>query len=101
LAYTYKTIETIIQKNTKEKKIIKNDNSPITRELSRNDLVICVWYYAHRMNNFRKHLKNSSIMFGEVQDYFFVIKFQSRGLAYDHGLLWVKNAPQYNISPNE
>ncbi len=40
-------------------------------------------------------------MFGEVQDYFFVIKFQSRGLAYDHGLLWVKNAPQYNISPNE
>ncbi len=40
-------------------------------------------------------------MFGEVQDYFFVIKFQSRGVAYGHGLLWVKNAPQYNISPNE
>lgn len=53
------------------------------------------------MKFFQKHLKNSSIIFGEVQDYFFVIKFQSRGLAYDHGLLWVKNAQQYNISPNE
>ncbi len=46
-------------------------------------------------------MKNSSIMFGEVQDYFFVIEFHSRGLAHDHGLLWVKNAPQYNISSNK
>jgi hypothetical protein len=40
-------------------------------------------------------------MFGEIQDYFFVTKFQSRGLAHDHGLLWVKNASQYNISSIE
>jgi hypothetical protein len=25
-----------------------------------------VWYYAHRMNNFRKLFKNNFIMFGEV-----------------------------------
>jgi hypothetical protein len=31
-----------------------------------------VWYYAHRMNSFRKLFKNNSIMFGEVQDYFFM-----------------------------
>jgi hypothetical protein len=75
LAHTYKNTETIIRKNININKIIKNGNSPITKELARNDLVICVCYYAHTMNFFWKHLKNSSIIFGEVQDYFFVIKF--------------------------
>ncbi len=32
-------------------------------------------------------------MFGEVQDYFFVIEFQSGGLAHDLGLLRIKIAP--------
>jgi hypothetical protein len=40
-------------------------------------------------------------MFGEIQDYFFVTKFQSIGPAHDHGLPWIKDAPQYNISSNE
>jgi hypothetical protein len=83
-------LKQLFEKHTNKDKTIKNENSPTIGELARND-VIYVQYYAHRMNSFRKLLKNSSIMFGEVQDYFFVTKFQSRGLAHDHGLLWVKS----------
>ncbi len=36
-----------------------------------------------------------------MQDYFFVLEFQSGGLAHDHGLLWVQNVHQFDISSNE
>ncbi len=87
------TLKQLYEKNTNESKIIKNDNSSTIGEFARNDHVICVRYYAHKMNSFRKLLKNSSIMFSEIHDYFFVIEFELRGLAHDHGLLRVKNAP--------
>jgi len=86
------TLKQLYEKNTNESKIIKNDNSSTIGKLARNDHVICVRYYAHKMNSFRKLLKNSSIMFSEIQDYFFLIEFELRGLAHDHGLLRVKNA---------
>ncbi len=40
-------------------------------------------------------------MFSEIQNYFFVSEFQSGGLAHDHGLLWVQNVHQFDISSNE
>jgi hypothetical protein len=83
-------LKQLYEKHTNKNIIIKNDNSPTIGELVRND-AIYVRYYAHRMNNFRNFLKNKSIMFGEVQDYFFVTNFQSGSPAHDHGLLWVKS----------
>jgi hypothetical protein len=36
-----------------------------------------------------------------VKYYFFIIKFQSRGLPHDHWLLWVQNAPTFGVSKSE
>jgi hypothetical protein len=33
--------------------------------------------------------------------FFFKTKFQEGGLPYDHGLLWVQNAPTFGVSKNE
>lgn len=38
---------------------------------------------------------------GEIADYFYRIEFQQRGSPHIHGLFWVKDAPQYEKSPNE
>jgi hypothetical protein len=60
-----KTLLQLYKKHTNKKTIIKNGNSPIVRRLTKNDLIIiCVRYYANRMNNFRKLFLNSSIMLG-------------------------------------
>jgi hypothetical protein len=32
---------------------------------------------------------------------FFLIEFQTCGLPYDHGLLWIENAPHFGVSSNE
>jgi hypothetical protein len=52
------------------------------------------------MNNFCKLFKNKYILFGQVVDYFFITKFLSRRLVHDHGLLWVRNVLQFDISSN-
>jgi hypothetical protein len=37
----------------------------------------------------------------KVEDYFLITKFQYGGLAHDHGLIWIKDAPQFDNSMNE
>jgi len=32
---------------------------------------------------------------------FFLIEFQTCGLPYDRGLLWIENAPRFGVSSNE
>jgi len=39
-------------------------------------------------------------IFGKVNDFYFVAKFQNRN-EHDHGLLWIKDAPIYGIDSNE
>ncbi len=34
-------------------------------------------------------------------DFFFIIEFQNCGSEYDHGLLWIKDAPIYGINTYE
>ncbi len=34
-------------------------------------------------------------------DIYIVIEFQNRGNKHDHGLLWMKNAPMYEVDTNE
>jgi hypothetical protein len=50
------------------------------------------------MNCFQKLF---NVLFCEIQDFFFVTRFQSGGLAHDHGLLWVQSVLQFGISSNE
>jgi hypothetical protein len=42
------------------------------RDFVRNDPSICVQYYEHRMNCFHKLFKKIEILFGKVEDYFFI-----------------------------
>jgi hypothetical protein len=35
------------------------------------------------------------------QTIFFLVEFQTCGLPYDHGLLWIENAPRFGVSSNE
>jgi hypothetical protein len=37
-------------------------------------------------------------LFGQVKDYFIVIKFQVGRLIHDHGLLWLTHAPKFEVS---
>jgi hypothetical protein len=51
---------------------MENKNLPNIKDLVKNDLVICVHYYEHRMNNFRTLLKSNNLLFGEINDYVFI-----------------------------
>jgi hypothetical protein len=53
------------------------------------------------MNSFQRLLKTNNVSFGEINNYFFITKFQSTHLAHDHGLLWSKNALKSGISIDE
>jgi hypothetical protein len=53
------------------------------------------------MNNFCRLLKNIDILFGQIVKKKFMTKIWYGGLVHDHGLLWVKNVPQFNILSNQ
>jgi hypothetical protein len=55
---------------------MKEDDSLSIRELVKNDHVTYARYYEHRINSFRKLIRNTNIIFGKVKDYFFITKFQ-------------------------
>ncbi len=55
---------------------MKEDDSLSIRELVKNDHVTYAHYYEHRINSFRKLIRNTNIIFGKVKDYFFITKFQ-------------------------
>jgi hypothetical protein len=42
-------------------------------------------------------IQNINLMFSQVKDFFYITKFQSRSLPYDHGLLWIENDPRYGV----
>jgi hypothetical protein len=44
-------------------------------------------------------MKDNSIL-GHLLDFIFVTKLQSHGSQHDHGLLWVANAPIYDLDSN-
>jgi hypothetical protein len=45
-------------------------------------------------------MKDSSIFWAFILDFFFVTKFQSHGSQHDHGLLWVTNSSIYGLDSN-
>ncbi len=44
-------------------------------------------------------MKATNMLFGEF--FFFLIEFQTCGLPYGHGLLWIENVPHFDVSSNE
>jgi hypothetical protein len=53
------------------------------------------------MNNFRKLIRNTNLIFSQVKDYFFITEFQSISLPCDHGLLWIETDPRNGVFQNE
>jgi hypothetical protein len=40
-------------------------------------------------------------IFGQISNFYLVIKFQNCGSEHNHGLLWIKYAPMYGVHTNE
>jgi hypothetical protein len=53
------------------------------------------------MATFHNLLKKDSSIFGKVDDFYFVTKFQNRRTEHAHDLLWIKNGPTYDVDSNE
>jgi hypothetical protein len=51
----------------------KNDESLDIKEFIKNDPITCTCYYEHKMNSFRKLIRNTNLIFSQVKDYFFHI----------------------------
>jgi len=79
----------------------KNKDLPNMKDLVKNDLIIYVHYYEHRMNSFQNNNNNNNFLFGEINDFFKLKKFQSITLSHDHALLWCKNVSRFGIFTNE
>ena len=65
-------------------------------ELIQKDPVTCARNFEHMMQLFiYNFIKGSNHPIGEVDDFFYRVEFQQRGLPHIHGLFWIKNAPEY------
>jgi hypothetical protein len=93
------TLKELYDGHVIENTISNNVDAPNIKDLIRNDLITCVRYYEHRMDNFHKVFKNIEI--GKTKHYFVVTKFQTNGLPHNHGLLWIENSPHFGINSNE
>ena len=62
----------------------------------------CSRYFHHRIQKFYKFIiMGPHSPFGNVLDYAYRTEFQKRGSPHIHGLLWVKDAPEFGISSDE
>ena len=71
------------------------------RRLLCMDPVTCTRYYVHRFQALKKLLKHDSSILGQIDDFYFVTEFQSRGSQHDHGLLWIKDAPSLDTHTDD
>ncbi len=100
------SIFTTTFKNLCDEHVIKNtiSNNVDTlniKDLGRNYPITNVHYYEHKMNSFHKLLKNTKTIFDKGKDYFLITKFQASKLLHDYGLLWIENAPHFDVNSNE
>ena len=70
--------------------------------LIQKDPVTCARNFEHMVQLFIKDVLKSNLMpIGEIVDFFYRVEFQQRGSPHIHALFWVKDAPQYEKTPNE
>ncbi|XP_061196745.1 uncharacterized protein LOC133205019 [Saccostrea echinata] len=68
-------------------------------ELIKRDPVTCARYFSHRFQTFLTHiLKGKTQPLGEIRDYFCRVEFQQRGSPHIHMLIWIKNAPKFEVN---
>ena len=46
-------------------------------------------------------LKSEVTPVGEIADFFYRVEFQQRGSPHIHALLWIKNAPQFEVDSSD
>ncbi len=76
----------------------KNMDREKKKELVRNDPITVARYFESRMNEMLKYIfhPNGPFKDNKVLDYFWRIKFQSRGSPHIHMITWNENAPTYD-----
>lgn len=71
-------------------------------DLIRKDPVTCARYFNHRFQVFLSHvLKGITHPLGKIKDYFYRVEFQQRGSPNVHMLIWVENAPIFEVDSVE
>ncbi|CAF4101592.1 unnamed protein product, partial [Rotaria sordida] len=67
-------------------------------DLIKQDPVICVRYFEHRLKCLWEILSASCGLFRyyELEDKYVRVEFQIRGSPHIHALIWLKNAPKYD-----
>ena len=92
-----KTIMKQNNDNRQFEKLTKNDLNAILR----SNPVTVARMFDHRVQVFLNKLFNNSDYIGRVLDYFYRVEFQTRGSAHIHCIIWIENAPKYEIDSNE
>ena len=68
--------------------------------LKRNP-VTAARHFQYRLNSlFQGFLKSTAKPLGEIVDYAIRIEFQARGSPHAHGVIWVKDSPEFGVDNN-
>ncbi|MCP4161026.1 MAG: AAA family ATPase [Deltaproteobacteria bacterium] len=68
--------------------------------LVRNDPVTCARYFQDKVDRFIENvLKSPFSPLGDILDYTYRVEFQHRGSPHIHMLIWVKDAPELDLTP--
>ena len=66
--------------------------------LIQSDPVTCARHFDYQVNQFLTHfLLSSSEPLGKISDWFYRVEYQQRGSPHIHMLIWIKDAPQFQI----
>ena len=67
----------------------------------RRNPVTAARHFHYRLNTFfQEFLKSTAKPLGEIVDYAIRIEFQARGSPHAHCVIWVKNAPKFEVDDN-
>ena len=70
-------------------------------KLVQADPVTCSRYFDHRVHEFiNSVLKSDHKPIGKLTDYFYRVEFQQRGSPHIHMIVWIENAPKFNVNTN-
>ena len=70
--------------------------------LMQSDPVTCARHFDYQVNQFLTHfLLSSSEPLGKISDWFYRVEYQQRGSPHIHMLIWIKDAPQFQIDSDK
>ncbi|KAL9983382.1 hypothetical protein ACROYT_G005544 [Oculina patagonica] len=70
-------------------------------KLIQKDPVSCARNFDYMVQRLIYDVLKSDVMpVGEIADFFYRVEFQQRGSPHIHALLWIKNAPHFELSSN-